>query len=414
MPSALTPALSQREREEFIVKTKWYCRFSEAQEGPFSSRQMRALAKEGRITAKTPVRREADERWYSASKVRGLFKRKKAKRDPATEEEKVSANGAQPPAVGGEVVKAQLADSAVTGGPPAVVVPPVAGHAAPAGVLDGLSLAVPPRARVSPAARKERKAERQLWIAGGLAACVVILATLSGVLAYQLAQSSTEETPAAKAPQAAKQNQAAATAVAAADASALPGGPTPASASVVVKAPEGKPGGGNAFVASQKQWTPLVEIGDGVVSEGMAIQVTKLWWAGDAAGKPAEGTKPASYLFMELQLTNLEGVPRKYKSWNSTDKDFAIAVDQLNRAMSLIVRAETKEVTRLTEVEVKPGESVKDILVFAAPASAPEMLRILLSKKAISGESGFVAWEIGREIWGAGETVAVVGLGSGK
>lgn len=390
------------------LKTKWYCRFSEAQEGPFSSRQMRALAKEGRITAKTPVRREADERWYSASKVRGLFRRKKSKRDPATEEGKVSANAEQPPAAVGEIVKAQLAESVVTGGPPAVVVPPVAANAAPAGVLEGLALAVPPRARVTPAARKERKAEMQVWIAGGLAACVVVLATLSGVLAYRLAQGTTEETPAATAPLPAKQNQAAPTAVAAADASALPGGPTPASAPAVVKAPEGKAAGGNALVSSQKKWTPLVEMGDGVVSEGIAIQVTRLWWAGDAAGKQADGTKPASYLFMELQLTNLEGVPRKYKSWNSTDRDFAIAVDQLNRAMSLIVRAETKEVTRLTEVEVKPGESVKDVLVFAAPASPPEMLRIMLNKKAISGESGFVAWEIGKEIWDVATTVLPV------
>ena len=62
------------------MKTKWYCRFAEEQEGPFSSRQMRALAKEGRITSKTAVRREADECWYAASKVKGLLKKKKPKR----------------------------------------------------------------------------------------------------------------------------------------------------------------------------------------------------------------------------------------------------------------------------------------------------------------------------------------------
>jgi hypothetical protein len=426
--NALTTALSQRERRK-IVKTNWYCRFSAEQEGPFSSRQMRALAKEGRITAETPVRREADERWYAARKVRGLFKKKKSKRRAsAVVEPAAGAAGGSPPG-DEEIVPAQLAEAAgnaKTNG--AAPPPPVNASAATAGVLDGLALVAPPRPRITPALREQRQAQRKLWIAGGLAAAVVILAALSGVVAYRLSRGGAVAADGAVTPQAASSiNQGGAASATGAEAAKGTGGTAMEVAKAPVEmAPAVKTGPGNAIIASQKHWTSLAEIGEGVISENVAVQITRLWWAADATGAPVGATAAeevasktpgapqpkrtsgmASFLFVELQLTNLDALPRKYRSWNSVEKDFAIAVDQSNGVLNLVARAQTPGVDRKGEVEVKPGQVVKDILVFAAPLAPPEAVRLLLAKKAISEEGGYLGWEIAKDVWKVAEKGAL-------
>ena len=50
----------------------WYYRRGGVETGPVSSAELKEAASLGRVDADTPVRRDTDERWVPASKVRGL------------------------------------------------------------------------------------------------------------------------------------------------------------------------------------------------------------------------------------------------------------------------------------------------------------------------------------------------------
>ncbi len=51
----------------------WFCKISEEQLGPFSSRQIKELVAEGRLSPGDHVRQGTDGPWQRAGEVRGLF-----------------------------------------------------------------------------------------------------------------------------------------------------------------------------------------------------------------------------------------------------------------------------------------------------------------------------------------------------
>lgn len=54
-------------------KSAWYVKGKEGAKGPFSSKQMKALAAAGKLRPKMQVRRGEDGRWVTAGEVKGLF-----------------------------------------------------------------------------------------------------------------------------------------------------------------------------------------------------------------------------------------------------------------------------------------------------------------------------------------------------
>jgi WD40 repeat protein len=60
-----------------MSSTNWYFRSSGKPSGPYTSSQLKQLAEHGHITPTTEVRRESDQNWVAASRVKGLFDVKK-------------------------------------------------------------------------------------------------------------------------------------------------------------------------------------------------------------------------------------------------------------------------------------------------------------------------------------------------
>lgn len=54
------------------MPSSWFCKNGENEVGPLSSNQLRLLAKAGRITPNTPIRKD-DSDWVAASRIKGLF-----------------------------------------------------------------------------------------------------------------------------------------------------------------------------------------------------------------------------------------------------------------------------------------------------------------------------------------------------
>jgi S1-C subfamily serine protease len=55
------------------MASEWYFKAGSHEHGPFSSKQLRKLAAEGRVTPDSPLRRGRAARWFPAGKVEGLF-----------------------------------------------------------------------------------------------------------------------------------------------------------------------------------------------------------------------------------------------------------------------------------------------------------------------------------------------------
>ena len=125
------------------VATEWFCKISNEQIGPLSSRQLKAMADAGRLTAKDRVRQGAEGSWVPAGQVKGLF--------PATGS---SAKVFDP----GDVPVARPVDAPPSSGQPASrrtaepvdlpVAQPVS--ASPQGFAQGRSAGTPPAAPAPP------------------------------------------------------------------------------------------------------------------------------------------------------------------------------------------------------------------------------------------------------------------------
>lgn len=70
---------------------QWYCRISGKQYGPLSGQQLKKLATTGKLKPEDGVRRESDEKWAPAGKVKGLFSEKPAAQATAEKPQAKSA-----------------------------------------------------------------------------------------------------------------------------------------------------------------------------------------------------------------------------------------------------------------------------------------------------------------------------------
>ena len=104
----------------------------------------------------------------------------------------------------------------------------------------------------------------------------------------------------------------------------------------------------------------------------------------------------APFLFVELTITNRDAKPLTYAGWNNGETA-ALLVDAAGKPFSLVPVSGTPNVMRHAgPKEVKPGETIQDTVVFAVPANAELLFRLVLPRPAFSSKlSGAWGYEIG-------------------
>jgi hypothetical protein len=403
------------------VKHQWYCRVDGEQYGPFTWEQMRAMADEGRLVANTHIRREVDQKWFLAGQVSGLLSKPppptapaKAPRQSAKPAKSASSSSIhiaaspRPPAAGASSSKLKRARP-MSAGPP-----PMASGVRPA----AQSAATPSLPIVSAAAHSDKQATshgeapasgRQgpnVLMIGGIVAGVLLLVGAVGVglLAWGFVA----------ARQAAEATLAEAAADLETELASEEGNPAAAQTMVatttLAASPARRAGDGQALAGrmkAQARWLDVTQI-RGVRLSKMRLSVGRAWLASDATGTPvvpklqtnsaecptAEAAD-AKYVFVELHIDNEAPVPRKYTSWNTGGPRSVALADQTNALLDVVAPSQTPAISRLTEVDLSPGQSATDVLVFAAPAGAIETLHLLLEKKLLAeGGRDYFAFEI--------------------
>jgi hypothetical protein len=137
---------------------------------------------------------------------------------------------------------------------------------------------------------------------------------------------------------------------------------------------------------------------DGNVSETPPIAAPVIAPAPAAPTGPVKyvSAEAAPFLFVELTITNRDAKPLTYAGWNNGETA-ALLVDAQGRPFSLVPVSGTPNVMRHAgPKEVKPGEAIQDTVVFAVPANAELLFRLVLPRPAFSSKlSGAWGYEIG-------------------
>jgi hypothetical protein len=424
------------------VKNQWYCRVDGEQYGPFSWEQMRAMADEGRLLAGSQVRRDGDRQWFLAGQVPSLLKKKPqaaAPPKPPRQANNPSAGGSSAklsskPSKSGSSSSIHVtatsrpgatdaSQSKVKRARPAASPPPPPSGTRSAGQAAirtaGPNLPVVSVA-VQPAAHGANSGEATLPVKSGpnvlmilgivLGVLLLVGMTGAGLLAWGLfkaGRSVAGETQSTLAQTAADLEE---------ELASAEGNPSSAAAAATVatraltSSPANRGGQRNELAGrmkAQARWLDVTQI-RGVRLSKMRLSVGRAWLASDATGTPVVPTlksdsaeRPtaeaaeAKYVFVELQIENEAPVPRKFTSWNSGGPRSVALADQTNAVVEVVPPSETPTITRLAAVDVSPGESVTDVLVFAAPAGDIEALHLLLEKKLLAeGGRDYFAFEI--------------------
>lgn len=115
-------------------------------------------------------------------------------------------------------------------------------------------------------------------------------------------------------------------------------------------------------------------------------------------GKALALAEPAKYLFVEVKIANTSPKVLKYRGWNAATDVGAILATS-DAVLPLAPRAATPSSQRQGEVDLAPGQTISDVLVFAAPADSAEPLRLALPQASLFANSkGFCAVEIPRQL----------------
>lgn len=420
------------------MKNHWYCHVEGQDYGPFTWEQLRAMAAEGRIVSSSNVRRDIDQQWFQAAQVPGLLPKAHAagKKNGAG----ASAIGKSPAAarnsdsglmaaVGGEASKSSAAikrpqkvasnssgnipvGSVPVGQP--VSAPPVVVKAAPAGVAVvqpaapafnfSVATTAPP-AKADEQPEPAKKGMSPLLVVGILGGVVALVALIGvGVLIYSLTRpaQSTEEQIAS----ALEQEMQGALEEMAQDLQSNPlSGVSPEGVAVLpddqANSPTDDLPPSTSATAPDALAKVLKSIPDSSwkdVTQLRAIELNKLklsvasaWLAADEAGtrvEPAAGSA-AKYVFIQLRVTNVAPVVRKYKSWNVAGGTSVALADQTSAVLGLIEPTATPAAGRLSAVDLQPGQNVIDTLVFTAPSGSVEKLRLALAKSAFAENAKF-------------------------
>ncbi|WP_425617862.1 GYF domain-containing protein [Anatilimnocola sp. NA78] len=197
-----------------------------------------------------------------------------------------------------------------------------------------------------------------------------------------------------------------------------------------------------ALVKSVTKWSPLEKFKAIGIKEGLVVDKVSVWLAADASGKRAEligpaaaapapvaeppvaanttpapgqspeiiapattgptlgdlvpggvkpGTaatppEPAKFVFVELQIKNSGTKPRQYAGWNS-DANSAVLVDDDGQPLPLTPVSATPATARKSSLELKPGETTPDTLVFAMNEPTDAEFKLVLPQRALSSVS---------------------------
>jgi hypothetical protein len=123
------------------------------------------------------------------------------------------------------------------------------------------------------------------------------------------------------------------------------------------------------------------------------LELADVW---TEAGQSAEEGRYSKVLF-QIRLANLDGrKTRQYNSWNLVNREGTLLLDASNRSCPLVSLAEDARVERKLRMNVAPGTSVTDVLVFRIPEDFGDELRLVLPLAA-AGEAGYVGFLIDRD-----------------
>ena len=136
---------------------------------------------------------------------------------------------------------------------------------------------------------------------------------------------------------------------------------------------------GNAKISFSRIWMSTD-------AEGQSITAAADEPRTESADGPAEGTSAVAsagsgqpkLVFVEVTVANIAGATLKYKGWNIAKTKVPFIADDEDRILRLIPISETPGVARLTKADIPGGGSIRDILVFEAPAESFEKLRLVL------------------------------------
>jgi hypothetical protein len=423
------------------VKHHWYCGVEGQQYGPFTWEQLRAMAAEGRVVGDSFVRREVDQQWFQAAQIPGLLPKAhpgakkngassaigKAASGRASDSSVVAAVGKEASKSSSSIKRAKSTAAHPSGNVPVgqpIAATTVGASAAPASASAGppaapaFAISVAPQPAAAKPGEQPEPAEKgmsPLLLVGILGGAVALVAVIGvGIVVWSLtrpAQTAQEQLasameremqdaleevakdlqanpPSELSPQAltpdlapiAGQLQKAVSE----NAGSLPAGSAPAASASPASAAEAA-----KVLKSVTRWTDASQL-RGIELNKLKLSVGSVWLASDEAGTKTQPTAgSAKYVFVQVQLRNIAPVARKYKSWNATAGASVVLADQNDAVLSLVPTSATPAAGRLAAVDLQPGESVTDTLVFTAPSGAVEKLKLALAKSALAENARF-------------------------
>jgi hypothetical protein len=407
------------------------------QYGPYTWDQLLAMAAAGRIVPETYVRRASEQQWHSSAHVPGLLARKK----PATKQSVQSEGTAKK-------IKVAKPLAAPAGVPVGVPVGPADGSSGsiPVGqvVVAPVRGAAPVAVSVAPAApplsftinteapskqpstaedgdalpRKKGSPLVLVGVLGGTALAVAIVGIAAVAWSWSQPAAPAEdviaaveaatpdddnEPPPEANPGEGEASDDAAKLQVAGGKSSLTSASTKANSKSLAAAQK--------VITSQTRWSNLLR-SPKITINSVSMQVTSVWLAADlegtrvepvlpagqaaaAADTPAESAEQAKYVFVEVRIINTAPVARRFKSWNAASATAAVLAEGQSAVLPAVPPSATASVERLGNVQVPPGQSVLDVLVFEAPAEPFESLKLALSKEALAdGAKGHFAIEV--------------------
>lgn len=177
-------------------------------------------------------------------------------------------------------------------------------------------------------------------------------------------------------------------------------------------------------LAAIKTWNSLSKTQSQGFKNLVRFEVTAVWLAADATGKPIgmkasaaapvaaaanggaappatpklEAAEAPAFVFAELRITNTGTKPLKYTGWNNASAA-AILADQSGSPLEFVPASATPDIARQATIFIPPGDSIDDTLVFRAPQNAVQTLRLALPHVALSPLSkGHFALEVPPEM----------------
>lgn len=102
---------------------------------------------------------------------------------------------------------------------------------------------------------------------------------------------------------------------------------------------------------------------------------------------PPEPGEIAKFVCAKIRITNTGKAPLNYKGWNAPGPDAAVAIDQADKLLQLAPVDAKSPLKRSGSVAIQPGESLDDLLVFAASTPPVLPIRLALPHQAVVSAS---------------------------